>query len=237
MKRPAITSLIVALLCAAAVGQVPDKVPAYTFVRIPLADNEDATVDAINPPTNEVDELMTPDGLAVIGRPGKYRVRIVSIVDGKFDRSKRKTFFFTIVPDGPSPGPGPDPDVPPPDPEPGPGPSPAPRPDSAIAGAAYDAALLVKRPSESIVLSKVFAMIATNLAEQGAGIRTHYETPQQAVDDLVSKLKASGAYGAPWKTWAATMAPTFRANARTFPSVQLTYEEMALGLRRAGGEQ
>lgn len=226
-----LTALPISSLCG---QQARRTVQEHTMVRIQLAADEDATVDPVKPIDNVIDEEQTENALLWTAPPGLYRVSIIAITDGKFDRSRRRRELVEVVagdPDHVDPVNPVDPVVPV-DPV-----KPAPRPDGQIAGAAYDQAIAVKQGSKSLAVGKAMAVVAGKLDEQSnvvSGVQ-HYKTPADAKADLIAQLTPLK-LGAGWKPFLGWMATTCNANARTFDGIQTTLEEMSLGLRRAGGD-
>lgn len=223
------------LSCSMAWGlEAPETAKPYTLVRVKLNReiNEKCFIIAvIGGRIKSVDVEATAAGLVFTGPPGEY------VLMAPNDQGQTQKTIVIGTP--PPPGPGPDvpPDVPPDEPI---GPKPGPKPDSEFGSMAYDKWLSLKRPAaEAIKLAKAFQTVADKLEDQADLARNvrHYATEQEAVNALSKEIVASGVAAAgPARAWFEALIPAVKRDARTFPAIQQVTADVALGLRRAGGE-
>lgn len=206
------------------------QVPEHSLIRIALADDEDATVDAVRPIENVVDEEQTERALIWTGPPGLYRLSIIAITDGKFDRSRRRRELIEIVAsDAPNPSPNPNP-------PPGPGPNPVtpgPRPDG-LAGQIYDAALKAGKQVECAKLAQVFQAVAAKMQVQSDGGQQSYQSQLDALKEIAGQIRAIG-LSPGWKPVKDVVSIATQQNSGNWYSTKDSIEQIGLGFYRASG--
>jgi hypothetical protein len=159
--------------------------PPYTLVRLELENMEGGTAvwDAMGVQgqgEGDGEEIDNGKSFVFTGRPGKYRVTAVTLIDGRLAKYRFETTITgraDPIPDPDDNDPIPDPDD---DPKP-PGPAPKP-PTDPIARVIFDAAMKVESNNRRAEASQI-ADIFSAVAGEAAGVSS------TTVRDMLAKLK------------------------------------------------